>query len=693
MNQYYKQKNNILIVDDSEMNRAILADMLMDQYNILEAENGEEAIDLLQTRGNEISLLLLDIVMPKMDGFEVLSLMNRYHWIEEIPVIMISAEHSHQIVEKAFELGASDYISRPFDEVIVCRRVINTIMLYSKQKRLVSLVADQIYESEKNNALMVSILSHIVEFRNGESGTHVLHIGTMTEMLLRRLMETTDLYHLDSAKIAMIAKAAAFHDIGKIAISEEILNKPARLTSEEFEIMKQHSMIGAEMLEALPIYQDESLVKIAYEICRWHHERYDGKGYPDGLKGEEIPISAQAVSLADAYDALTSERVYKKAFSHEKAMEMILNGECGSFNPILLACLKDIAEDIQKELDVSSLHIHSDKQIHTITDRLLAHKELAASNRTLSLLEQERIKFQFFASMSQEVQFEYLKEPKILTISQWGSEKFDLPQVMNDPKQHPVFQSSIKAEDLQTLEERISRATMQDPVIEFECELCFKGTYRFNRIICRTMWSSDEQPHYIGAIGKVIDIHEKQLELSRLKQLASMDALTNLFHHAHAKKDIIDKLNNDLEMEYAMIIFDLDFFKQANDVYGHLFGDHVLKYTAKHLLNNIRDKDIAARIGGDEFLVFIQYRTQASLEKAVERIFHALIGTYEEFPISISMGIANTKEVGRDYETLYRCADGALYDAKRKGRKRYSFYHETMNLEHVPTVISPIDEL
>lgn len=266
---YGKRKiNKILIVDDSPMNRAILADMLDEQYEILEAENGVSAVEILHRCGTDISLVLLDIVMPKMDGFEVLAMMRRYHWIEEIPVIIISAENSHSVVERAYELGATDYISRPFDEVIVHRRVINTIMLYSKQKRLISMVADQMYEREKSNTLMVSILSHIVEFRNGESGLHVLHIGTMTELLLKRLQEKTELYDLDPAKISMISKAAAFHDIGKISVSEEILNKPGRLTPEEFEIMKTHSAVGADMLEKLPLHKEEPLVQIAYEICR-----------------------------------------------------------------------------------------------------------------------------------------------------------------------------------------------------------------------------------------------------------------------------------------------------------------------------------------------------------------------------------------------------------------------------------------
>ena len=197
---------------------------------------------------------------------------------------------------------------------------------------------------------MVAILSHIVEFRNGESGLHVLHINMLTEKILARLVQKTEKYNLTHADRSLITTASSLHDIGKIGIDDKILNKPGKLTKEEFEIMKTHTLIGANMLEGMGMYQNEKLIKIAYQICRWHHERYDGKGYPDGLKGEEIPISAQVVSLADVYDALSSERVYKKAFSHEKTMEMILAGECGQFNPLLLECLVDIQYDLKKSM-------------------------------------------------------------------------------------------------------------------------------------------------------------------------------------------------------------------------------------------------------------------------------------------------------------------------------------------------------
>lgn len=344
-----KERQQILIVDDSQINCEILAEILKDEYRILEAANGEECINLLKQYGTGIALLLLDINMPVMDGFEVLALMNRKHWIEDIPVIIISSENSASYVRRAYEMGVSDYISRPFDVQVVHQRVSNTIKLYAKQRRLISLVTDQIREKEKNNQMMISILSQIVEFRNSESGSHVLHINIITGMLLERLMQKTDQYHLQWSDQFLITTASALHDIGKIGIDEKILNKPGKLTKEEFEIMKTHTLIGASMLKSIEMYQNEKLLQVAYQICRWHHERYDGKGYPDGLKGEEIPISAQVVAIADVYDALVGKRVYKKAFSHETAIHMILNGECGAFNPLLLECLTDIQNRLKEE--------------------------------------------------------------------------------------------------------------------------------------------------------------------------------------------------------------------------------------------------------------------------------------------------------------------------------------------------------
>ena len=345
-----QEKSKILLVDDSKMNRMMLTEILGDGYHILEVENGRECLETLQAEAGNIALVLLDINMPVMDGFEVLKAMNANHTIEDTPVIMISSEDSDAAIRRSYELGASDYVNRPFDARIVYRRVTNTIKLYAKQRRLVQMVSEQIRARENNTDTLVGVLSHIVEFRNGESGAHVRHIRIITELLLRRLLEISSRYSITAEQQDMIPLASALHDIGKIGIDEKVLNKPGKLTPEEFEVMKTHSMLGAKMLHDLDNFAEQPLLQTAYEIARWHHERWDGRGYPDGLRGDEIPISAQLVSLADVYDALTSERCYKKAFSHEKAVQMILNGECGAFNPLLLQCLTDIQADLKEEL-------------------------------------------------------------------------------------------------------------------------------------------------------------------------------------------------------------------------------------------------------------------------------------------------------------------------------------------------------
>lgn len=345
------ERQNILIVDDSPMNRFFLKEILKDEFDIMEAADGVEALDVLHGHENEISCMLLDIVMPHKNGFEVLQEMNLERSIEKIPVIVISGDESVNSIRKAYDLRATDFISRPFDAGIVHRRVLNAVLLYAKQKTLMSLLKEQYAEKEKTNHMMINILSHIVEFRNKESGSHVLNINRLTRMLLERMVQKTDKYKLSYADISMITNASTLHDIGKISISDAILNKPGKLTKEEFDIMKTHTTVGAQMLKDLDMYKDEPFMQYAYQIARWHHERYDGKGYPDGLVGEEIPISAQVVSLCDVYDALTSERVYKPAFSQDKALDMIMNGECGQFNPLLLQCLLDIKGDIKENLN------------------------------------------------------------------------------------------------------------------------------------------------------------------------------------------------------------------------------------------------------------------------------------------------------------------------------------------------------
>ena len=496
------EKEKILIADDSAMNRAILTEMLGDGYEILEAENGRQAVSIMQTNV-DIDLLLLDIMMPEMDGFDVLAMMNKYHWIDDIPVIMISAENASSYVERAYDLGATDYISRPFDMAIVRRRVINTLMLYAKQKRLVRLVAEQVYEKEKSSSTMINILSHIVEFRNGESGLHVLHIQTATDILLRTLVRKNDKYNLNTADISLISTASALHDIGKINIPESILNKPGKLTKEEFDTMKTHTTTGAEILDKLPFQQESPLVKTAYAICRWHHERWDGRGYPDGLKGEDIPIAAQVVAMADVYDALTSERCYKKAFGHDKAMEMILNGECGPFNPLLLECLTDAGARLHAELSLASSggsRRNYLAEAQHISEVLLHEKSLPGQDHILRTLSVLRTKANFFAENARCVQFDYNEATGLVRFSPWAVEHMQVPEELHLPDE--ADQSGFAIADIDRIRTALRATTVNRPHAELSMLLPIDGELRWHHVSLCALWSDEIPPLYIGAVGQ-----------------------------------------------------------------------------------------------------------------------------------------------------------------------------------------------
>lgn len=680
-----EQKYQILIVDDAEINRSMLADMLMDEYTILEASNGEEAISILEKNHSQISLVLLDIIMPKMDGFEVLSIMEKGEWLRRIPVIIISAETSSSYIDKAYDLGATDYLSRPFDEKTVCRRVRNTIMLYAKQKMLEGMVTEQILEKERNNFLMIEILSNIVEFRNGESGLHVLHIRTITEILLRHLMRMTDKYRLSSAQIALIVNASALHDIGKISIPEEILNKPGRLTKEEFEIMKTHSAIGAQILKNTPYRQNEELIQIAHDICRWHHERYDGGGYPDGLKGEEIPICAQVVALADVYDALTSSRVYKPAYTHEAAIQMILGGECGKFNPVLMQCLLETGNRIADEVARNRESQMPDAEAPDISVQLLNSGK--ASSRTLALLDQERIKYQFFASMSKEIQFEYNLRTDLLTLSDWGANHLHLGEIISHPKRNEALHRVFTLENIQDLYDKVKCVDRDDPIIERNYTLNVDGHRRWYKAIARPLWVEEEEPVVLSIIGKFLDVHDEYLRFEAMRKKAEQDSLTKLRNHMSARELIEKALRSDYTGSYALILMDLDLFKHINDQYGHMFGDEILRDVAQRIIKNIRKEDIAARIGGDEFLICMS--CQNEVEPMVERLFNSISGKYRDFHISISMGVAICPQHGKNYEVLFHRADQALYAAKKSGKNQYCFY--SPSVRSTLSVLSPME--
>ena len=512
-------KQKILIADDSEMNRELLAAILEEEYDIIQANDGVQAVDCLQRHAEEISLLLLDIVMPHMDGFEVLSYMNKEHWIDAIPVVIISSENSPIYIKRGYDLGATDFIEKPFDANMVLRRSANAILLGAKQRRMTSIVSNQIYEREKSSKLMINILSHIVEFRNGESGLHVLHIQTITEMLLRQLVQKeNNRYALSKEQIRMITTASALHDIGKISIPDEILNKPGRLTAEEFAVIKGHSMAGANMLSELPLDQkEEPLVKNAYEICRWHHERYDGGGYPDGLKGEEIPVSAQVVALADVYDALTSERCYKDAYSHEKAIEMILAGQCGAFNPLMLECLLDISSSLKKKMGYKSKERYEQTDLSDIASRFHDF-EMDSSEKIVQQLEFERMRYNFLAEGSRNIVFTYTISPPLLTFNQAGCKRSGITEPSFSPLQSGVLKDLVEEQSLKRLIRKITQATRETPDVTSNLFLTDGKNPCHYRCKCRVIWTDGAEKGYTGVVGKLTDITDDYMVMENVRE-------------------------------------------------------------------------------------------------------------------------------------------------------------------------------
>ena len=493
------KRQNILIVDDSKFNRDILKEILGEKYNYLEAENGNQAIQMIGENIG-IDLMLLDINMPQMNGFEVLKIMKRSQCIEETPVIMISSEESVDTMREAYEMGITDYITRPFDSVIVKKRVQNTLSLYANQNNLVNVVVDQIYEKEENNNIMIRILSSILGSRNSESREHILHIKTATEMMLRQLIKITDVYHLTEADIALITTASSLHDIGKIYIPEEILNKPGRLTDEEFKIMKTHSELGADIIQDMHLPQEKPLVHTAWEICRWHHERWDGKGYPDGLKGEEIPISAQVVSIADVYDALTSERCYKKAFDHDTAIKMILDGQCGQFNPILLKCLKELSPRFFKmfsnETDDSIQYYEAQR----LSNEILSEKSLPRKNYSQHIIKVMQEKIDFFMKNSGRNSVDYNAVSGQLTMINANQQTL---YQRDDPKFDVFKEFEVSEEDVQHIKDLLAHTSVKDKEISVQIEAKMENNRQLYNLKLHTLWSPLKKDGYIGIIGYI----------------------------------------------------------------------------------------------------------------------------------------------------------------------------------------------
>ena len=669
-----KKYEKILIIDKNEENISLLNSFLSQRYSVLTALNKIQALYSFKHFGADIDLVFLSFMSDKAESFKILSIINDHPFLRDIPVIAIS--DSDDTIKTAFSLGAVDSIAPPFIPSALLKRVHNVLTISKKQKKFSFMVSEKIYENEKNNDLMISILSHIIEFRNGESSNHVLRINIITEKLLCQTAKITDKYNLTPETISTITAASVLHDIGKIRIPDNILTKPERLTDKEFETVKSHTIEGVKLLDELVFFQNEPIIKTAKEICRWHHERYDGKGYPDGLVGDETPISAQVVAIADVYASLTSELVYKAPLPHSQAIDMICSNKCGCFNPILLRALRDISDILQTSIRASFLTDNGKQKIRRLADFIFKFSDPAVPSRLADYIDREKITYKFFTSMTNEIYFDYSAGNSTLTFSSYAAEKLGVDEVISNPMENSSIINIIGEKALKKLVSSLLETTPQNPIFQTNCKLLIDGEKHWYKIICHVFWSTDLTPKYLGVIGKITDITSDRLDLLKLRNMARRDSLTGLFNQKTAKEIINDSLSRKPNSNFAIAVLDIDHFKQINDIYGHITGNRILKQLAAKIQTNVRNNDMVSRFGGDEFIIFLEYKTD--VEAVIERIFRSITGDYNGINISISMGIATTDVCLRDGEELFTFADKALYYAKRNGRGKFKFYDSSL---------------
>ena len=500
-------QKRVLIVDDVELNRFILRGILCADFDVVEADSGKAALEMLKREKSDISIVLLDIVMPEMDGFAVLEAMQKLGYLNYIPVIIISTESTARYVDKAYEMGATDFINKPYNPNVVLHRVLNTIKLFNRQQTLMDIVTEQVYEKHRYADMMINILSTVMEMKNGESGLHILHINTITRILTENLLLLTDRYTFSRSDIQLICVASSLHDIGKIAIPDEILNKPGKLTAEEFEIMKTHSAKGAEMLERLTEYKDERLIKFAHDICLYHHERYDGRGYPVGLKGEEIPIWAQIVSVADVFDALISERVYKAAYSPDKALEMIINGECGVFNPVIVQCLINCSKQIVSALTHVSEAEKWEEKARYVADDVEKYHISEFSDKSREISSSNLAKLKFVAAHNDGLIFDYSFMEGVMVISANPELGFD-KDVVFDPLDREQASKYFYMPAFDTAVECMRAASPSNPEVAFEFpRVTEEGTkvYKVD-MLCIYSEDGDSLLNVIGKITKTLKV-------------------------------------------------------------------------------------------------------------------------------------------------------------------------------------------
>lgn len=687
-----QERGTILLVDDQSEDRVRLRQLLSPSYEIVEAADGNEGLQMMETYCLQLAAVLLDVDMPGLDGFEVLRIAGEKGWLRAVPFFLITEKRAEEALERGYELGAMDILTKPFRPQVVRRRVDSMVELFRHRYELEQAVEEQtarIREQDarmrRTNKSMVEILSAAIGFRSVDSEVHVRRMRQITRLLLTDVMEHCPEYHLTEEQVEWVADLSVLHDIGKIGIPDVILNKSGRLTEDEYECMKAHTIYGGELVERMDFQTGEEGRRYCYEICRHHHERWDGGGYPDGLRGEEIPIWVQAVAVADVYEALVSHRVYKEAYTAGEAVQMILYGECGSFNPKILESLRRVSAQLVNEVAGEATRkepreIAPREQLHILPR---ASEAAPAPEDAQLLFDLEQEKYRVIAELSEDMIFTYNALFDSMEFSEKFCKVFQVAAYVNDFSKHPLSQRIFYPEEYEELRKKRRGLTWAVPEMEMDLRLPLpNGSRPWFHLVIHTINDKNDRTRELGYVGKLTNINRIKKEATEWQKRANTDALTQLYNRAgaHILFEELRQESRQTPLELTVAFMDIDRFKSLNDTLGHEAGDQILTAFGHSVRRLFRPDDIVSRFGGDEFLVVMKGMGERTFAEnklgqlCRQTVKIASVDTPLE--ISSSIGVAFFPRDGVEFDDLLRKADKALYASKRAGRGRISFYED-----------------
>lgn len=669
----------ILVADTGIISHSSLLHEEEIGYELILVHNGRDVLSFLDVRFKEVAMLLSEDQLPDMSGLDLVSTVrSKENQISRIPVILFSEHVDGTLLNDSLAAGCTHVVSLPIEQSQLAA-ILQRVLEDAEYKTAVTeRISKEIYQNENRSRLFAMVLSEAVEFKGWQGDDlYPLNSGVCIKILLEHLRKRSSVYsYLDDNTIEHISLSAILQNIGYVTIPEEILSEPGKLTPEEYEIIKTHPEAGARILEEARNSFNDKIMDTAIEIARYHHERWDGSGYPAGLKGYDIPISAQAASIAGVYATLTETRPYRKAYNHDEAIQMILRGDCGAFNPELLECLKECSEELRSTPKINEY----EKTLHSAVDRNVKARVRSEGHHPAhnELIEKRQ---NFYASLSHDCVFEYQADPEEINFSEHTINKFGLPALVKDVLDNEILLDIIPAKDLKSILQRVKALRGENERIRYDVKLHFKGIDEWNRIIAGPIYSEDGRHEFLGMVGVIMNVQNEYQRISQLEQEATYDPLTKLRNRHNTQTIIEQHLNVYTEDNYCFCIMDFDDFKSINDQMGHAIGDVYLMELAMLLRHYIRKDDIVGRLGGDEFVWFFRY--DKNPEEIIRRVFEKLNGSVvvDEGPLlSLSLGAVTTKQAGRDVNVLYQCADAALYEAKRTGKGIYKFFQAQISL-------------